>query len=193
MARVLVRIPDAPIGTIQAFAGTAIPAGWLICDGASLNTENYSLLFNKIGTRHGTTSITTFNLPDLRGRFLRGTASGSTSDPNRNDRIPAAAGGAAGDSVGSLQGSAFTTHNHGGGVHAHDIAIRDRALNPLSSYFGFAGGEIAPRDSTGYQADADLRKYLNRTGTPNVQVVNTEGSGDTRPINISVNYIIKYI
>lgn len=66
------------IGTILPFAG-AIPPGFLLCDGAAVSRETYSLLFAEIGTTYGAgDGSTTFNLPDLRGRVIGGQDAGQT-------------------------------------------------------------------------------------------------------------------
>lgn len=60
-------------GMIQIFAGPTAPAGWLLCNGAAVSRATYSDLFDVIGTRYGVGNAnTTFNLPDLRGRFPLG-------------------------------------------------------------------------------------------------------------------------
>jgi hypothetical protein len=64
-----------PPGTINAFAGAAdrVPDGWLLCDGAAFDRRMYADLFSAIGATWGRgNNSTTFNVPDLRGRFLRG-------------------------------------------------------------------------------------------------------------------------
>lgn len=60
-----------PLGSVQAFAGTVIPAGWKLCDGSSLNKADYVDLYAVLGNVFGNTS-TSFKLPDLRGEFIRG-------------------------------------------------------------------------------------------------------------------------
>lgn len=63
------------IGMIQSFAvdSSTPPSGYLFCDGRAVNRTAYNALFNTIGTKYGTgDGSTTFNLPDLRGQFLRG-------------------------------------------------------------------------------------------------------------------------
>ncbi|KKK81955.1 hypothetical protein LCGC14_2808220 [marine sediment metagenome] len=51
----------------------AIPAGFLICDGAAISRSTYSDLFDIIGTRYGVgNGSTTFNVPDMRDKFPRG-------------------------------------------------------------------------------------------------------------------------
>jgi plastocyanin len=62
-----------PPGTITAFAGNTIPVGWKICDGSAISRTSYDDLFIAIGINWGQgDNSSTFNLPDLRGRFLRG-------------------------------------------------------------------------------------------------------------------------
>lgn len=66
-----------PTGTVAAYAGAAAPEGWLLCDGRAVSRSTYAGLFNVIGTRYGVgDGSTTFNLPDLRGRFVLGTGQG---------------------------------------------------------------------------------------------------------------------
>ncbi len=65
---------SVPTGCLSAFAGTTIPDGWLLCNGAKVSRTTYSALFAVIGTSWGTgDGSTTFTLPDLSGRFLEGT------------------------------------------------------------------------------------------------------------------------
>lgn len=62
-----------PSGTIIAFAGTTIPSGFLLCNGANVSRTTYATLFSAIGTTWGTgDGSTTFTLPDARDRFLEG-------------------------------------------------------------------------------------------------------------------------
>jgi microcystin-dependent protein len=62
-----------PTGTIAAFAGTAAPTGYLLCDGAAVSRTTYAVLFTAIGTMYGAgDGSTTFNLPNLKGRIPAG-------------------------------------------------------------------------------------------------------------------------
>ncbi len=63
-----------PAGCVMAFAGGGTaPAGWFICDGHEVSRTAYPALFAAIGVTYGSgDGSTTFNLPDFRGRFLRG-------------------------------------------------------------------------------------------------------------------------
>lgn len=59
-------------GRIQFFARNTAPSGWLACTGQAVSRTTYSSLFGVIGTAFGGgDGSTTFNVPDLRGRFLR--------------------------------------------------------------------------------------------------------------------------
>lgn len=67
-----------PPGSIIAFAGSSIPAGWKDCDGSAISRTTYANLFAVIGTTWGAgNGSTTFNIPDFRGRTLLGTGTGS--------------------------------------------------------------------------------------------------------------------
>lgn len=61
-----------PIGGIIDFAGTAVPAGWLLCFGQSLLISAYNDLWNAIGSTYGTSGGTNFNVPDLRASVVAG-------------------------------------------------------------------------------------------------------------------------
>ncbi len=102
-----------PTGAILPWAGppTSIPEGFLLCDGAEVSRATYARLFTAIGIGHGGGDGTsTFNLPDYRGRFLRGVDMGATRDPNAAARAApqplASSVGNSGDAVGSVQGAA---------------------------------------------------------------------------------------
>lgn len=72
-------------GTVSFFAGAAAPSGWLKANGAAVSRDSYSALFAAIGTTFGVgDGATTFNLPDLRGEFLRGFDDGRGVDSGRS-------------------------------------------------------------------------------------------------------------
>ncbi len=56
------------VGEIRLFAGNFAPQNWAFCDGSVLPIAQYEVLFVLIGTTYGGDGLTTFNLPDLRGR-----------------------------------------------------------------------------------------------------------------------------
>ena len=68
-----------PIGTVAWFAVSVPPAGYLKCDGAAVGRETCPELFAAIGTTFGAgDGKTTFNLPNLIGRFAEGSATPGT-------------------------------------------------------------------------------------------------------------------
>lgn len=156
-----------PPGSIMAWAGVTAPAGWLMCDGVSYNNTDYPNLFAAIGKNFGGTG-STFNVPDARGRFLRGVSGTSAADPDRNTRTASNPGGNTGNSVGSFQLDGIVSHNHVVG-HANTSVGNNATIN---------GGTNHPL-------------YDPAVYTPNSYSQNTGGS-ETRPKNIYVNYIIKY-
>lgn len=87
------------VGMVSHCAGTTPPPGWLECNGAAVSRTTYADLFAYIGTTFGSgNNTTTFNLPDLRGEFIRGWDNGRNVDLSR--------------SFGSFQGHALENHNH---------------------------------------------------------------------------------
>lgn len=62
----------APAGLVATFARSTAPTGWLKANGAAVSRTAYADLYAAIGTRFGAgDGINTFNLPDLRGEFIR--------------------------------------------------------------------------------------------------------------------------
>ncbi|BBH52420.1 tail fiber protein [Fluviispira sanaruensis] len=95
-------------GQVIAFAGTEIPAGWLLCDGREFQQSQYPELFNVIKNTYGGNEAYTFKLPDYRGLFLRGfngDRSDDLSDPDKDNRK-------GGNNLGSTQLDEFMSHTH---------------------------------------------------------------------------------
>lgn len=98
----------APPGLIGHFARSTAPAGWLKANGAEISRTVYQALFNAIGTTFGAgNGVDTFNLPDLRGEFLRAWDDARGVDAGRAFASAQAASltylGAGGDNEGFLQ------------------------------------------------------------------------------------------
>lgn len=179
----LIGYPDVSVSTsipgqMICFGGATPPVGWLLCDGAAVNRITYSALFQAIGTAWGYgDNSTTFNLPDLRGRYLRGrNTSGSEVNEPAADvtaRTACNTGGNTGGNVGSVQGSNYASHGHGLpfiGRITDDGSVTSQALN----YMRMVGG------ATGYSS-VDFN-----TSSGNA------GGNETRGTNAYANYIIKY-
>jgi microcystin-dependent protein len=87
------------IGSVIAYARNIAPIGYLKCNGAAVSRTVYARLFAIIGTTFGVgNGTTTFNLPDLRGEFIRGWADDRAVDTGRV--------------FGSAQAQAIEAHNH---------------------------------------------------------------------------------
>jgi microcystin-dependent protein len=111
-----------PIGTVTAFAGPIdkLPNGWLPCDGRQLHINEYKDLFAAIGwSWGGDEKQGVFNIPDLRGRFLRGVDEGTGRDPDADSRTHQISGVVIGGVVGSVQEDMLQSHKHVDSGHVH--------------------------------------------------------------------------
>jgi microcystin-dependent protein len=97
-----------PSGQIGAFASQACPAGWIFADGSYLNRGGNAALFAAIGTTWGAGDNTNFQLPDLRGQFLRGIDLGAGVDPGRG--------------FGTAQGDTVGPHSHSFGIRVATVS-----------------------------------------------------------------------
>jgi len=73
-----------PIGMVAAFTADdrSVPAKWLFCDGSAISRTTYAALFAIVGTRYGVgNGSTTFNIPDLRNRFIYGVINQTSANP----------------------------------------------------------------------------------------------------------------
>jgi microcystin-dependent protein len=185
-----------PVGTILAYAGPLADTdgnaadiaqiranlasqGWLFCDGSSLSCADYAQLYGVIGSAYGGGG-TNFNLPDLRGRFIRGVDGGAGRDPAFSAspaacdaRTASGSNGNTGDMVGSVQSDAFQGHEH-------DYTAMMEAPDPVQS-----GPGITPYIPDPVPAATTSMETETGMGTPNV-------STETRPANIYLNYIIRF-
>lgn len=89
-----------PSGAISDFAMQTPPEGWLACDGAAVSRTTYAALFAAIGTVWGNgNGSTTFNVPDMRGRFRRMEGTDGSS-------------GMSADAFAAKQDDGFRSHTH---------------------------------------------------------------------------------
>ena len=73
---------DLPVGTILSYSGNSNtpPATYLFCEGQAISRTMYSELFSILGTTYGSgDGETTFNLPDLRDKFIEGSTTAGTN------------------------------------------------------------------------------------------------------------------
>jgi microcystin-dependent protein len=156
-----------PVGTILAFGGTTIPTGWMLCNGTAVSRATYSALFAAIGTAYGYgNNSTTFNIPDLRGVFLRGVDGGVGRDPDAASRTALNTGGNTGANIGSYQADQLASHTHLGNVSG-----------------GAAANGSTMDVYTGGGVDAGNNFQLR---------MSSAGGNESRGKNVYVNYIIKY-
>lgn len=164
---------ELPIGSIIAYAAETYrgeePAGWLLCDGRVLDRSTYADLFAAIETSWGSSGVSNFNIPDLRGLFLRATGGSNSINPDRGTRISVAIGGNESDKVGSYQD--YATHI------------------PASAFTGtIANAKVS---QTNYDCGCQDSVALYDGNSTKVDI--TKGGGnETRPKNKAVHYLIKY-
>jgi microcystin-dependent protein len=100
-------IAASPVGTVIDYAGGTAPGGWLLCYGQAVSRTTYALLFTAIGTTWGVgDGVTTFNVPDLRGRGTYGKDDMGGSAANR---ITNAGSGIVGTTLGAAGGGQSMT------------------------------------------------------------------------------------
>jgi len=156
-------IVSVPSGSVSWFAGSTAPSGYLSCDGSAISRTTYATLFAAIGTTHGAgNGSTTFNIPDLRGEFIRGLDSGRGIDTGRT--------------LGSAQASSFASHTHAATASGTFVTT---VTSGASSIFGTGGVGSA------------VTSISRTTGSASVSITATGGT-DTLPRNIALLPIIKY-
>ncbi|WP_296992891.1 phage tail protein [Thalassospira sp. UBA1131] len=154
---------QVPIASIHAFATQTVPADYLICDGSAVSRADYAELFAALGTVWGEgDGTTTFNIPDLRGEFLRGFDAGRGVDGGRvfaSDQ---------GDQMQQITGS---------------IGVVSRFNSPegVFSYTTQSGTTDATSGITNQN-----RLHFDSADSPNARV-----GDETRPRNVAVTYAIK--
>lgn len=112
-----VNIDPIPTGTIITFSASTPPTGYLECDGSAISRTTYSALFAVIADDYGVgDGSSTFNIPDLRGQFIRGWAHGQSTDPDKATRTDRG-DGTTGDAVGTKQAEGTKSHTHSVPLH----------------------------------------------------------------------------
>lgn len=157
-----------PAGTVIQFAGVSAPNGYLACDGASLLRADYVDLFAAIGTTHGAADGTHFNVPDMRGLFVRG--AGAHGSMTRAD-------GSAynGGSVGATHTDQMQGHWH-------------TPKSPMTQLWGVGGSYNVgqPSAGSGFGSESSVGGSIadGTNGTPRT-------GNETKPASISLLYCIK--
>jgi len=76
-----------PVGTVLSYAGFTQPNNWLVCDGTSYSITTYQNLFNVISNKYGGDGISTFCVPNLINRVIRGVEIDTTPQILGSDNI----------------------------------------------------------------------------------------------------------
>ncbi|MHA7129204.1 phage tail protein [Algoriphagus namhaensis] len=96
---------EGTISEIRFFGPTWAPRNWMPCAGQLLAISQYTAFFSLIGTIYGGDGRTSFALPDLRGRVVVGSGSGTGLSPRSNGQ----SGGAESIHLNVLE---MPSHNH---------------------------------------------------------------------------------
>ena len=156
-----------PAGIILPYGSTSAPTGYLSCDGAAVSRTTYSTLFSAIGTTWGVgDNSSTFNVPDLRAMFLRGTGTHGTANMAKGTDFSAPA-------VGTIENDQMQDHKH------------QTIMSPGTSYQTYSSYAIGNNAyGTTYNFNTTAPQEINSQGTPRT-------GDETRPVNAAVLYVIK--
>ena len=201
--RLSVNPVSLPSGAVQEFAGSTAPEGWLMCDGSAVSRTDYAALYSVIGDTYGAgDGVDTFNLPDLRGEFVRGlddmgTAQGARGvDSGRGLGSTQSHSTNADDlsnSTSSVTGSAATTTNLTGSFRDPTTFQNDWITSGKFTHvdnqgnFDFTGHTATTRQTA--RVDLNVNHSHNVSGTAAAQTIS--GAAETRPRNCAMNFIIK--
>lgn len=129
------------VGQVCFFAMLTAPAGFLFCDGSAVSRTTYASLFSAIGTLYGVgDGSTTFNLPDLRGEFIRGYDNGRGADSGRAFASWQKGSIVAGEDF--VPGNSVNVPEYAGNYALWGLD------NPQASYVGGLTGSVATRQSS---------------------------------------------
>ena len=166
LANTIIKLQN-PTGSIITFMADNAPDGYLACNGQEVSRTTYKDLFDIIGTKYGEgDGNTTFNVPDLTGKFLKGSSSAGIAEHAGLPNITGSAG---------LNGPNCATWWTDSGVSgALGATLKGRHTHTISSYQGSDGNY----DTLTFNASKSNSIYGNST--------------TVTPENISVVYCIKY-
>jgi microcystin-dependent protein len=158
-----------PAGAVMPFAMNSAPTGWLAADGAAVSRSTYATLFAAISTAHGSgDGSTTFNLPDLRGIFVRGSGAQTISET-------------------SYSGTFAVKQGDQNKAHRHFLFNNDSIANTAISASLFAAkyGSVTGSSGLNYQINGSSLE-------PELAPSSENGGDESRPANIALLYCIKF-
>ncbi len=182
-------LPQAvPTGSVHMMATTTAPSGYLKCNGAAISRTTYAALFAIIGTAHGAgDGSSTFNVPDLRGEFVRGWDDSRGIDSGRN--------------FATSQGDQNKQHNHSGSATTSISPSAHNHVFPGDDQFANANGigGWTNRTTADFNYDAKSQSgngKVYRTSDTTISAstsvtINNDGGSEARPRNIAMMYVIK--
>lgn len=194
--------PAELTGQVAYFSMATPPNGWLKANGAALSRTTYAALFAAIGTTFGSgDDSTTFNLPDLRGQFLRAWDDGKGIDPGRGFGVAQSDDNKAHSHTGST--STTGSHSHTGtasssGAHTHGIYTEPIQDSSNSGYSVTEG-----RNDSGNNTDLNTETTESGAHTHSLSInsngshshtlsINQSGGAESRPKNIALLACIRY-
>ena len=160
------------IGEIKLYCGS--PAyistnGWAVCDGSLLPISEYEALFTLLGTTFGGNGVTTFALPDLRGRIPIGAGQG----PGLTNRVLGQMGG---EETVTLTTNQIPAHTHAVQVSSQVGTTK----NPAGHYIA-ANLEGVPQFASG------VSEGMNASGMYNA---GSSQPHENMPPFLAINYVI---
>lgn len=189
------------VGLLGFFFRTTAPVGWLKANGAAVSRMAYGSLFAEIGTTFGAgDGVTTFNLPDVRGEFVRGLDDGRGVDAGRALNIAQGDDNKAHGHTGSLSAD---THSHtvsgstsSGGAHIHDVVANGGQYASETQPYGvYRGNGVTSVDRTAIASSGahthTLTGNTNSVSHSHTVTINNSGT-ESRPRNIAALGCIKY-
>ena len=170
-----------PVGTILTFGASTPPSGFLECNGSAISRSTYASLFSILSTTHGAgDGSSTFNLPDLRGQFVRGWANTGSTD--------------AGRVFGSTQTDQNKNH-----THTTDSTTLTGGIRKISEGFGSGGSAsgVFTKTADGTNTITGSSSTSNVGGVDfdgtHTHTISSSGGGtEARPTNLALMYIIKF-
>ena len=193
--------PGVPTGSVFPYIASTAPTGYLLADGSAVSRTTYATLFAVIGTSYGAgNGSTTFNVPDMRGRFPLGSGTGTglnasgTGAPSGTTQTARSLGQWGGEETNLLTTKEMPSHNHNGatqgaGSHYHTFG------KPALSYVSPNGTTTVsvPSGTMHRFSDSD---GVNDTDTAanHTHTIDSQGGGGRHnnvPPFVVLNFIIK--
>lgn len=191
-----------PVGTIIAYGGANPPAGYLPCDGTTAQGTDHPDLFNILGNTWGASSGSTFRLPNLTGKFLRGINPGNPgADEDYGLRLAQFTGGNSGLMVGSSQTDQLFKHSHSitDPGHDHTATLGGSGIRLSQAIVDHSDSDNAPGfkpdqsgPSTTYTMNFTSEIKEEFTGITKTGNMSSAAGQETRPENAGVRYCIKF-